>query len=77
MKYELFAIVLKEARTRALATLVSISDETHIPISTYKTYEFGTCLPRPSNMQKLLDFFEKKKIDTRTLYNVYVDYKAK
>lgn len=69
--YKKFSAVLKEMRIELFFTQQELATLAQIPLSTYKYWEYGYCLPSGKHFLLLKKFFEELKADTISLEKAY------
>jgi DNA-binding XRE family transcriptional regulator len=69
--YRKFSAKLKELRVELFFTQQEMATHAQIPLSTYKYWEYGYCLPNGKHFVLLKKFFEELKVDTFALEQAY------
>ena len=69
--YRKFSAKLKELRIELFFTQQEMAALAKIPLSTYKYWEYGYCLPNAKHFVLLKKFFEELKVDVFLLEQAY------
>lgn len=68
-------LIVKRFRIEARMPQKGVAEQIQVPLATYRSWEYGKCLPNYMNIEKLLDFYDEYE-DVDSLYKAWVEEKG-